>query len=67
MKIANLGTGRKDRHLNLGFGRVHYIHYHPQVGGTRQWGVLLQRFGHFTVDVFWGRHVFVYNFHGRLK
>jgi hypothetical protein len=26
---------------------------------------LLQRFGCFTVDVFWGRHVFVFNFHRR--
>jgi len=26
---------------------------------------LLQRFGHFTLDVFWGPHVFVFNFHGR--
>ena len=65
MKLSNLGTGRADKYFNLGFAVVHYIHYCPQVGGTRQWGVLLQRFRHFTVDVFWGRHVFVFNFHGR--
>ena len=65
MKLSNLGTARKDRHLNLGFGRIHYIHYHPQVGGTKQWGVVAMKFKHFTVDVYWWRHVFVFNFHGR--
>ena len=67
MKPSNLGAGRKDRHLNLGFGSIHHIHYYPQVGTTTQWGILAYRFECFTVDVFWGRHVFVFNFHGRLK
>jgi len=65
MKLSNLGTGRADKYFNLGFAVVHYIHYRPQVGGTKQWGILLQRFGRFSVDLFWGPHVFVFNFHDK--
>ncbi len=56
-------ANRKDKYLHLGFGWIHYIHYYPNRAAIKHWGIFASNFKSFSVDVYIGKHVFVFTFH----
>jgi hypothetical protein len=53
---------RKDRYFNLGFSWLHYIHYYPQPLSISCWGFQASNWKHPALDIYFGKHVFVFSF-----